>query len=487
MGQFLKKIFSQSIVSYRDMNVAVKASLWFTFCSILQRGISVITMPIFTRIMSTESFGDYTIFHTWYNIFVIIVTLNINSEIFNKGLIQNSDCKDRYTSNQAVLLVVLSLGFLTIYLPFHKTINGLIGLSDELFFIMILEILGNGLVILWSTRQRFEYKYRNIVLVTIITSLLSPALGIIAVLIFNDQAMARICANSFVYTATGFILLLSILKKSHYRINFSWWKSSLLLSLPLIPHYLSLVLLNQSDKLMINYFIGSEKAAIYSVAHSAGLLMTIVNNSINASFVPWAYGKLKNEDGKGIKNISNYLYAIIVCVNTLLIWFAPEAIHLLAAPQYAEAVWCLVPIASSVFFFFVYTLFVDVEIYYGGTKYVALASIIAASLNLVLNYIFIPAYGFIAAGYTTLVSYIATMCLHFLFMKIILKKNKVATKLFDLRIILLFSVLMIGLSTMAMVLYKWLWVRLLFAVILLIVVYWKRKDVMHLFKSMKKH
>ena len=34
------------------------------------------------------------------------------------------------------------------------------------------------------------------------------------------------------------------------------------------------------DMGMINHFTGPEDAAIYSVAHSAGLLMTIINNSI---------------------------------------------------------------------------------------------------------------------------------------------------------------------------------------------------------------
>ena len=42
---------------YRSLSVQAKAALWFTICSFLQKGISFITVPIFTRLMSTEEYG----------------------------------------------------------------------------------------------------------------------------------------------------------------------------------------------------------------------------------------------------------------------------------------------------------------------------------------------------------------------------------------------------------------------------------------------
>ena len=41
---------------YRSLSVQAKAALWFTICSFLQKGISFITVPIFTRLMSTEEY-----------------------------------------------------------------------------------------------------------------------------------------------------------------------------------------------------------------------------------------------------------------------------------------------------------------------------------------------------------------------------------------------------------------------------------------------
>lgn len=457
MTRILKGIKS----TYFNANIAIKASLWFAICSVIQKGISIITMPIFTRLMPIDQFGEYSIFQTWYNIFILIITLNIQSEIFNKGLIEHSDEKDQFTANQSGLLIALSVFFTIVYLVFHTPINSVLGLSSIFVFIMIGEILANALISLWQSRKRFDFEYKKIVILTLTTSILNPIVGIIAVYCSKNKAEARIVSNAIIPVIVALALLLLFRQHGKLFGNFSWWKKAVIGSIPLLPHYLSLVLLNQSDKLMINHFNGSAEAAIYSVAHSAGLLMTIINTSINGSYIPWIYGKIKDGKTDNISRVSNALCVLVMFFNVALIWFAPEAIKLLAAPEYAEATYCLVPIATSVYFFFVYTLIVDVEIYYGKSQYVAVASVCAAILNIVLNYLFVPIFGYLAAGYTTLISYIATMILHFLFLRRTLRENNTSLKLFDTKGILAQCVCLIGLVMIAVWLYDYVIIRLL--------------------------
>ena len=78
----MKKI----ITKYKNLPEAVKASLWFTICSILQKGISFITVPIFTRMLSTEEYGVISLFGAWQNIITIFATLNLSYQIFNNGM-----------------------------------------------------------------------------------------------------------------------------------------------------------------------------------------------------------------------------------------------------------------------------------------------------------------------------------------------------------------------------------------------------------------
>lgn len=471
---------------YKKGNIAIKASIWFTLCSIFQRGISVITMPIFTRLMSISEFGEYNIFQTWYNILIIIITLNVQSEIFNKGLIEHIEEKDKYTTNQMGLLIVLSSFFFLIYIVFYNIINHFMRLTIILIVIMFLEILCNAIISIWLTRKRFDFEYKKIVILTMFMAILNPVLGILMVSVSTAKAEARIISNAIVPFCIAIILLIIYRKKGKLFDEYHWWKTSVKISIPLIPHYLSLVLLNQSDKLMINSFIGSEKTAIYSVAHSAGLLMTIINTSINNTFVPYIYKKIKNNDFEGVKLITSLISLIIAIVNVFLIWFAPEAIKLLAPSQYYEAIWCLVPIAVSVYCFFIYTLFVDIEIYYGANSFVAIASICAALANIVLNFIFIPKYGYIVAGYTTLVSYFLTMVLHYIFMRRVIKHKKSDGKLFNEKIIIIIFLGLIIMSIIAMLLYNQFIIRYLIVFIIIYILIKKYHSFIFILKELKK-
>ena len=214
--------------------------------------------------------------------------------------------------------------------------------------------------------------------------------------------------------------------------------------------------------------------------------MTIINNSINGAFVPWAYGKMKYDKGNGIKKVSNSLFMLVMFVNAALIWVAPEAIKLLAAPQYSEAVYCLIPIAMSVYFYFVYTLFVDIEIYYGANQYVAIASIVAAMLNSILNYILIPLYGYFVAGYITLLSYFTTMLLHYIFLRKVMKKHELKeTDLFDGKNIFTNAILLIVLSVIAALLYSWPMIRYLIILLAIVAVYVKRNVLLCFIKEMR--
>ena len=76
------------------------------------------------------------------------------------------------------------------------------------------------------------------------------------------------------------------------------------------------------------------------------------------------------------------------------------------------------------FFLFLYTIPVGVEYYFKETKYIGATTFIAAAINVGTNYLFIKEYGYVAAAYTTLLSYVVMFALHwFIAKRIMLKHN----------------------------------------------------------------
>lgn len=74
--------------------------------------------------------------------------------------------------------------------------------------------------------------------------------------------------------------------------------------------------------------------------------------------------------------------------------------------------------------------------------------------NLLLNAIFIPLFGYMAAGWTTLVCYMLLSVLHYLLMKQACKENKIQEKIFPEKLIVLVSICVFVLSIFMLGVYK---------------------------------
>ena len=80
--------FQKYINKYKGFPVQVKASFWFLVCSFLQRGVSFITTPIYSRLLSTAEYGQYSVFNSWLSIITLIVSLNLSWGVYTQGLVK---------------------------------------------------------------------------------------------------------------------------------------------------------------------------------------------------------------------------------------------------------------------------------------------------------------------------------------------------------------------------------------------------------------
>ena len=84
---------------YRKIPLPAKASMWFVFCSVVQKGIAFITTPIFTRMMSTEEYGLVSVYSSWLSILTVILTFQLATGVYNKAMIKYEKERNAYTSS----------------------------------------------------------------------------------------------------------------------------------------------------------------------------------------------------------------------------------------------------------------------------------------------------------------------------------------------------------------------------------------------------
>lgn len=474
------------IKKYKNLSVQAKAAIWYTICNLLQKGILLIAVPIYTRILTTEQYGAYSVFLSWLEIFEIVATFRLSWEGYMVGLTKYSDDRDRYTSSIQGLGFTITSIALIIHLAIPDLINSITGMPFGLTLMIFALLYTMPSIYFWSGRQRVEYHYQAAVAVTMTSSVLIPILGVITALTIEHKEYAIIGARVVVQGIIGLCLMFVNCRKKFCFFNKEYWKRSLKFNAPLVPYYLSATVLNSSDRIIIQNLIGKAQAGIYSVAYSASMVMTLFNYSLNATVQPWFFAQLKEKNYKEIPGVINSLLVLVAGLNLMLIAFAPEAIAILAPPQYREAIWVVPPLAASVFVMFFYQHFVNVEFYFEDSKIIAVASIGSAVLNVVLNFLLIPVAGYLVAGYTTLASYLVFCFAHYMFMRRICKKNGCPTSIVNIRqmclIMLVFFVLMAILAFG----YTAAPIRYAFILIVLVIAAVKRNLIIQKIKELKK-
>lgn len=479
------KNVSGLLEKYKKIPVPVRASAWFVICSILQRGISFITVPIFTRLMTTEQYGVYSTYISWYTILLVFTSLNLFYGVFNNAMLKYEDQLDKYISSMQGLIIVITGGFFVLYMIFHDFFNNLFGMSTQLMLLLFLELLFTPALLFWTSHNRFNYRYRKVIIVTLIKSILNPCLGVILVLLSEQKDIARVISTVLVEIIICGIIAAYQFYKGKCFYNKEFWKYAVLFNLPLLPHYLSGSILNQGDRIMISKMVGSSQVAFYSVAYNLGHVLNMVISAITASFVPWLYKKLTEKKLTDIARVTNFILILMAAIVSLLMFFAPELLYFLASPEYAEAVYVIPPIAASLFFVMMYHLLANVEFFYSERKYVTIGSISAAVLNLILNYIFIQKYGYYAAGYTTLFCYIIYGLSHLWFSRAVVRKHLGDVRVFDDKILIMLSVIVVLITILQNFLYPYMILRYVLLFLVLVAIIWKRKVIFTEFKKMK--
>ena len=471
-------------LKYKQLSEAKKATIWFVICSFIQRGITVLTTPIFTRLLSTEEYGQYSVFSSWLELLTVLVTLRLYHGIYMRNLVKYPERRDSYSSSLIWLTTILVGIWFVVYITFHHFFNSLLALSTPIMICMFSIILTSSAFSFWSSRQRVDFKYRKLITVTIIVSLLKPIISMVLIVIAkNNRVFFWIFGTAIVELIIYGYLYMTQIKKGKTLFNKEFWMEAIKFNIPLVPHYLSQIVLNHSDRIMIQRICGDSSAGLYSLAYSLAMLMVVFNTSLHNTISPWTFQHIKSNSFKKISQMGIATSSLVAGINFLLILVAPEVLAIFAPKTYSEAVFVIPPVAMGVYFMFVYGLSANVEMYYGENIYIMIASICGAVLNVLLNYIFIPRYGYIAAAYTTLVSYVVYCFMHAVFCNHICKKENVPGHIFNYRIMLGMSVLFVISSFIAMFAYNFALLRYSLLCGIIIIIGMNRKKLLPKFRE----
>ena len=415
----LKKIFSNSLI---------KNGAYYTLGTFILQGINFLTLPLYTRVLTTRDFGITSLYTAWQAIVVIFLCLQTFSTIQNAKVSFEDEEYREYNSNIVILSFISFAFFAFIIMGFSKPLAKFSGLSVNLIFLMLLHSFFTLGVTFKNTILRFDGKAEKQLFISMFYTVLNVGLSLFFITSVPsiDKATGKILGSVVPSVILGGYFYLEIILKKRPTFKKEHFIFCLTLGLPLILHNLSHIVLTSSDRMMIEKFIGLEETGIYGFTYTIGTILSTAAGAFGSAWVPWYFQRLKEEKHSEIKIYSRNYLDFFTLVTMGFIFISPEIVRFMGSADYQSGKYFLPWIIFGCYFIFLYSFPVNYEFYVKKTNYIALGTSFSAVINLVLNYIFIPKYGSFGAALTTLASYFFL----FIFHEIITRK-KLHYKLFS--------------------------------------------------------
>lgn len=411
-----------------EKNTALKAGVGYTIGNILVKGINFLTLPLFSRLLTTAEFGVYSVYLSYDAIMFVLIGFALATSV--KSAHYEFKATDEYVSSISLIYILNAILYLILFIIGDQRLSSLMGLSEPILLLLIPFSFGGAIIQLYNERISLDYEYKKYLIVGLLNSIGSVIVSLVLIVsIFRNQRdVGRIVGSVVAIFAIAAALLLKMYIKAPPRFNKKFWKFGLLYSLPIVPHGISQVLLAQCDRIMISRMVSESAAGIYSLAGNLKLVLTVVSTSIGVSWSTWFFSKMDKGESEDIQKSSSLLVRMFLIFTVGLMALSPEIIYVLGGKEYDLGKYVAVPMIMDAFILFLYNIIVPSEYYTKKTKFIMMGTLIAAVVNLITNYIFIKLYGFVAAAYTTLFSYVCYLVLHVVISKRLVKFEVVRWK-----------------------------------------------------------
>ena len=399
------------------LNAPARASLFYTLGGVLSRGAAFLLTPIVTRLLTPADYGAYSLFNAMLSALTVIGTLDICGSVFWRSMQKFADERFSLLRSALILISICSGGAMLLFIPFYRLIW-----QGELFrgglIFLFIALISNATVNLYSTACKYSCRYAFVLASTVIMGIVAPAAACLAAIRAQDSETALV-ARVGVSTIVGAVFALGALVYiissrgalalgkgvEKHRRTLSHIKYLLSLALPMLPYYISLSIIAQSDKLIISRALGEGALGAYAVAHSAGSALTALSAGVCTSLAPWIMRKARAGESGAIRRALGTGLSVAAPLSLCILCAAPEVFAFLAPSGYTVGLSSVYPLTLSSIPLLLSSLITSATLTYERTPGILISGITPAILSLMLNIVFVGKAGIFAAGVISLISY----------------------------------------------------------------------------------
>ncbi|MCX5714177.1 MAG: oligosaccharide flippase family protein [Candidatus Omnitrophica bacterium] len=387
----------------------IKNSFIYILPVIVGNLIPILTLPIFTRILTPADYGIWALAQV-YAIFVNGVA-NFGLTIgYERNFFEYKETKNvaglLYSTLLFVIITFIVCGFFT-YLFKHQLSRLIIGSADYAN-ILFWSYCATGVV---GLKAYFLIYFKNTENAKAFTwyTIDENLLGVLFSLFMVAYLRSGVVGLIWGQLLASFIIfsILSIRFVRFLPVSFDWGalKDSLKISLPLTPRIFFGVIGNQFDKYMIGLLNTVGGVGIYNIGQKVVNVLFTYMTAIQNVFSPQVYRRMFEMGSEGGKSVGRYLTPfmyISIAIGLMISLFSEEIISILTPKSYhgaIEVVTILSMLYGSYFFGKQPQL-----IFAKKTHITSMLTIVSIGLNILINIPFILKWGAVGAAWGTLLA-----------------------------------------------------------------------------------
>ena len=378
-------------------------------------------LPVYTRYLSKADYGILEILAHTNGVFRIILLAGFGAALgkfynFEKDLL----LKKRVISTGTTAIFILGLLGSTVCFLFNDILANIVLGSEE-----YTRYINLNIIILFFDMQFFaftiyyivEKKSYYFIALNLIKLIVAIIANLFCIIYLEMGAMGMLYGNLI-------SLIVSSIPASYYSIRnnglhfeISLFNDMLKFGLPTVTAALSAAVMHNADRFFIRYYCTLDDVGIYGLGYNfPWMLNTLLLQSFNLIWGAAVMYEISKEKDASYQfgRIATYFMIIFIFCQLGVSIFSTSILKILAAPKFFEAYSVIPIVALGVSFHALYTFFSAGAFIKEKTWLLNVAYFPAACINISLNIILLPRFGYMAAAWTTVLTYFSFSLLLYL-------------------------------------------------------------------------
>lgn len=375
--------------------------------TIILQGLTFFSGPVFSALLGTSNYGVASVYLTWVQVASTVFSLQAGSTIALARVNFPMEEQKKFQSSVLSLATIAYVSFSIITIFVTWLLSKVTSISLPMVVIGLLHGWGLYCVTFINTKFTYEFQASKNFVLSVLTSVLTIGISYLLIRQFpaENNYWGRIIGQSSVYTLLGFAIIFFVIRSGKTIFSKEYWRFTIPIALPTIFHLLANIVLNQSDRVMLQKMVDNSAAGIYALACTFGAVLSTVWSALNNSWVPFYYEYTRNQEIDEMKKHARNYMELFTVVAIGFVFLAREVFHLYARQSFWGGT-DLIPLFSIGYYFvFLYSFPVNYEFYHKKTKTIAIGTGGAALCNIILNYFLIKVWGVQGAVIATAISH----------------------------------------------------------------------------------